>query len=110
MPSIDDARGEREAAGREGIDRLIHEPARLAIMARLFVVEEADWLLLYRETGLSFGSLASHLNRHEAAVYVDSTKTFIGRKPHTMVHRTGEGCPAFLTYRQRIADALVATD
>ena len=102
MPSVDDARGEREAAGREGIDRLIHEPARLAIMARLFVVEEADWLFLHRETALSFGNLASHLNRLEAAGYVESSKTFIDRKPHTVVRITTTGRDAFERYRREM--------
>ena len=98
----EDAQFERETAGLEGIDRLIHEPGRLAIMARLNVVEEADWLFLHRQTGLSFGNLASHLARLEAAGYVESEKTFIDRKPHTVVRITEFGHQAFETYRQGI--------
>jgi DNA-binding MarR family transcriptional regulator len=98
----DETQSERVVEGLEGIDRLIHEPGRLAIMARLYLVEEADWLFLHHQTGLSFGNLASHLTRLEAAGYVESTKTFIDRKPHTVVHITAAGRSAFEQYREQI--------
>ena len=98
----EDAQSERETAGLEGIDRLIHEPGRLAIMARLYIVEEADWLFLHHQTGLSFGNLASHLIRLEAAGYVESEKTFIDRKPHTVVRITQQGRKAFEKYREQM--------
>ncbi len=93
---------ERETVGLEGIDRLIHEPARLAIMARLHVLEEADWLFLAREAGLTFGNLASHLSKLEAAGYVESEKSFIDRKPHTVVRMTKAGREAFTRYRVQV--------
>lgn len=98
--------GERQTAGLEDIDRLIHEPARLAIMARLYVLEEADWLFLQRETGLSFGNLTSHLTRLEAAGYVESIKSFIDRKPHTVVRMTKQGRTAFELYRNQMRNWL----
>jgi len=94
----EETRPEKETLGLEAIDRLIHEPGRLAIMARLNVVEEADWLFLHHQTGLSFGNLASHLTRLEAAGYVESEKTFIDRKPHTVVRITQAGREAFEVY------------
>ena len=97
---------ERGTAGLEGIDRIIHEPARLAIMARLHVLDEADWLFLHRQTGLSFGNLTSHLVRLEAAGYVDVEKTFIDRRPHTVVRMTDEGRQAFELYREQMRDWL----
>ena len=33
-----------------GIDRLVHEPARLMILTILYVVESADFLYLMRQT------------------------------------------------------------
>jgi DNA-binding MarR family transcriptional regulator len=98
----EETQSERVTEGLEGIDRLIHEPGRLAIMARLNVVEEADWLFLHYQTGLSFGNLASHLTRLEAVGYVESEKSFIDRKPHTVVRITAFGREAFETYRQGI--------
>ena len=81
----------RETSGLEDIDRVIHEPSRLAIMARLYVLDEADWLFLQRQTGLSVGNLASHLARLEDAGYVKSEKSFIERKPHTVIRMTDLG-------------------
>ncbi|TFH33790.1 MAG: transcriptional regulator [Dehalococcoidia bacterium] len=101
---------ERETAGLEDIDRIVHEPARLAIMARLYVLDEADWLFLHRETGLSFGNLTSHLTRLEAVNYVEVDKTFIDRKPHTVVRMTDEGREAFDNYRARMERLLSSSE
>ena len=43
------------------LDRVIHEPARLRIVALLAGVEEADFLWLLRESALTKGNLSSHL-------------------------------------------------
>jgi DNA-binding transcriptional ArsR family regulator len=88
------------------IDRLIHEPARLMIMALLSVVESADFLFLMRQTGLTWGNLSSHLSKLEAAGYVAVEKEFVGKKPHTMLHLTGDGRSAFQGYRQSMKQVL----
>ena len=59
------------------IDKLIHEPARLMIMAHLYVVESADFLFLMRQTNLTFGNLSSHLSKLEKADYVKIKNTNI---------------------------------
>ena len=82
------------------IDRLIHEPARLMILALLYVVESADFLFLMRQTGLTGGNLSSHLSKLEAAGYVAIEKEFVDKKPHTMLRLTDEGRAAFREYRQ----------
>jgi len=88
------------------IDRLVHEPARLMIMATLYVVESADFLFLVRQTGLTLGNLSSHMSKLEAAGYVDVVKTFVGKRPHTMLRLTDEGRSAFLQYRQSMEQVL----
>jgi DNA-binding MarR family transcriptional regulator len=95
------ARRQEEAAGFE-IDRVIHEPARLLITAHLYVVESADYVFLMRNTGLTWGNLSSHLSRLETAGYVEITKEFVERKPHTMVKLTDEGRTAFDAYRRQM--------
>ena len=80
------------------IDRVIHEPARLLILAHLSVVESGDFLFLKNQTGLTFGNLSSHLSKLEDAGYVDIEKTFVGKKPHTMLHLNDAGCKAFQEY------------
>lgn len=82
------------------IDKIIHEPARLMIMAHLFVVESADFLFLQRQTGLTWGNLSSHLSKLEGADYVDVKKEFVDRRPHTVLQLTRKGRTAFQEYRQ----------
>ncbi len=88
------------------IDKTIHEPARLMIMANLFVVESADFTFLMGQTGLTWGNLSSHLSKLEKAGYVAVEKSFIGKKPHTMLSLTGDGRSAFRDYRQKMEQAL----
>jgi DNA-binding MarR family transcriptional regulator len=82
------------------IDKTIHEPARLMIMAYLFVVESADFLFLQRQTGLTWGNLSSHLSKLETAGYVAVEKEFLDKKPHTTLHLTDKGRTAFQEYRE----------
>jgi DNA-binding MarR family transcriptional regulator len=88
------------------VDRVIHEPARLMIMMYLSSVEEADYLFLMRTTGLTWGNLSSHLGKLEAAGYVEMTKTFVSKKPHTMVKLTPVGRKAFKDYGEMMRSAL----
>lgn len=82
------------------IDKLIHEPSRLLILAHLYVVESADFLFLMHQTEMTAGNLSSHLSRLEEAGYVEIVKEFLDRKPHTMVRLTRIGRDAFDTYRR----------
>ncbi|VVC02866.1 Winged helix DNA-binding domain protein [Candidatus Burarchaeum australiense] len=91
-------KGRKEAKAIAKIDRLIHEPARLNVMAHLFVVEGADFLFLMRQTNLTFGNLSSHLSKLEAAGYLQVKKEFVEKKPHTMLSLTKKGRAAFQTY------------
>lgn len=73
------------------VDRVVHEPARMAILSVLDGVTDADFLFLGSLLGLSRGNLSSHLATLEAAGYVQVTKSFRGRRPHTAVHITDAG-------------------
>ncbi len=84
------------------LDRLIHEPARLMIMTILASTENADFLYLERETGLTRGNLSSHLSKLEEAGYVKITKTYKGKLPLTICSLTGEGQKAFGAYRRQL--------
>ena len=80
------------------VDRVIHEPARLAIMKILDAVSEADFLYLQREGGFTQGNLSGHLARLEEAGYVSIEKTFKGKLPLTVCSLTGKGKTAFTRY------------
>jgi DNA-binding transcriptional ArsR family regulator len=79
------------------LDRLIHEPGRLAILTVLSSVKDADFVFLQRTTGLTKGNLSSHLTKLEQAGLVEIEKRFIHKKPNTNVALTSLG-------KRRIAD------
>jgi DNA-binding MarR family transcriptional regulator len=86
----------------QDIDRLIHEPSRLTIMANLYVVQSADFLFLQHQTGMTPGNLSAHLSKLEDAGYVEVTKEFLERKPHTALALTKKGRGAFKEYRKKV--------
>ena len=88
------------------IDQVIHSSARLMILVNLFVVESLDYVFLKNQTGLSWGNLATHLNKLEKAGYITVEKSFKGRKPHTMIHLTSQGREAFRDYKSRMQQVL----
>jgi len=92
--------------GIAGIERLVHEPGRLLVLACLAPVTRADFLYVMRETGLSQGNLSSHLSKLEAAGYVSVEKTFVGKVPRTVLQLTETGREALRSYRSRLMDAL----
>lgn len=88
------------------IDRLIHEPARLVIMASLFVVDEADFVYLTQQTGLTAGNMNSHMARLVDGGYVSVEKTFAANRPRTIYQLTEEGRTALQDYRQQVGNLL----
>lgn len=92
------------------LDPLIHAPARLAILTRLYVVAHADATWLLAETGLTWGNLSSHMTKLEQVGYVEVTKEFVDNKPKTMLRLTNDGREAFESYRQAIRNMLHMED
>jgi len=88
------------------IDQIIHAPARLMILAYLYVVESVSFVFLTHLTGLTWGNLSTHLSKLEDAGYVTIEKEFQGKKPHTMIRLTDRGRTAFREYKQRMQQVL----
>ena len=88
------------------IDRLIHEPARLSVMALLYVVDSADFIFLMNQTGLTWGNLSAHLSKLEEAGYIEVRKSFRGKRPNTELRQTAVGRQAFQAYRSRLQQLL----
>jgi len=82
-------------------DRLVHEPARLAILTALSACEKADFVFLRNLTGLTKGNLSSHLVKLEQGSLVAIEKTFEGKQPITYVALTGEGRDVLKAYWKR---------
>jgi DNA-binding MarR family transcriptional regulator len=80
------------------LDRLVHEPARLAVMALLYVIESADFTFLMNQTGLTWGNLSAHMSKLEQAGYLEVEKSFKGRRPNTTLKLTPRGRAAFHAY------------
>jgi DNA-binding MarR family transcriptional regulator len=88
------------------IDKLIHEPARLMILATLHVVESADFLFVERQTGLTRGNLSSHMSKLEKAGYIEVNKEFVDKIPRTLLRITDKGRSALLEYKKEMNKVL----
>lgn len=95
-----------DARSLASVDRLIHEPGRLAVLSFMSVVQEADFLFLMNQTGLTRGNLSAHMTRLEKGGYVEVEKTFVEKTPRTTYRLTEEGRARFQAYRARLLDAL----
>jgi len=73
------------------IDRLIHEPARLAILSVLAGCRAADFLFLENSTGLSRGNLSVQLTKLEEAGLIKIRKEIVGKKTRTTASLTAKG-------------------
>ena len=73
------------------LDKLVHEPGRLAILTVLSSVRAADFVFLQRATGLTQGNLSSHLTKLEDAGLVQIEKSFVGKRPNTSASLTRVG-------------------
>jgi DNA-binding MarR family transcriptional regulator len=80
------------------VDRVIHEPARLRIMTILSGARIADFTFLLNVLGLTKGNLSSHMDKLQAAGYVDVEKSFQGKVPHTGYRLTPSGKKALAQY------------
>lgn len=89
-------------AGRfayEGLDRVIHEKARLGVLTSLMAHPKglvfAD---LKRLCGLTDGNLSRHLQVLEEAGLVDILKGYDDKRPQTVCKITANGRRRFLSY------------
>jgi DNA-binding transcriptional ArsR family regulator len=73
------------------IDRVVHEPARLAILTVLASCEEADFLFLERATKLSRGNLSVQLTRLEDAGVIEIEKRIEHKRTLTTARLTDQG-------------------
>src|SRR5918993_596043 len=91
----------------EGLDRVLHEKARLGILTAL--VTHADGLSfneLSRLCDLTDGNLSRHLDVLAEAGLVKITKGFEGRRPHTSCVLTGNGRKKFREYLTQLEKVL----
>ncbi len=89
-----------------GLDRLVHEPARLVILAVLAGAKQVEFTFLEQASGLSKGNLSSHMSKLEAGGLIEVKKSFRGRRPLTELRITAAGRQALAEYRRRLIDVV----
>lgn len=84
------------------LDRLLHEPARLAILTALSACRSCDFVYLQSLTALTKGNLSNHLQRLEHGGLIEIAKSFRGRVSHTVVSLTTAGREAIDAHWNRL--------
>jgi len=87
----------------DGLDRALHEKARLGILTSL--VAHPDGLKfgeLRSLCALTDGNLSRHLDVLKEARLIDLWKGFQGRRPQTIVRLTPEGRKRFISYLEEL--------
>jgi len=93
----------------DGLDPLIHVPARLRIVATLAALPEGDALSftrLQKMIGLTPGNLITHPRKLEDAGYLSSVKAGNGVASRTSVALNNRGRAALDTYTAALRDLL----
>jgi DNA-binding transcriptional ArsR family regulator len=84
------------------LDELLHSRIRLAIMAVLVSVEEAEFTFLREKTGATDGNLSIHLKKLEEAGYVTARKRFVAKKPVSSYKLSRKGRKALGAHIERL--------
>jgi DNA-binding MarR family transcriptional regulator len=88
---------------------VVHQRSRLAILAALYELGQADFASVRRITGLTEGNLSRHLQILDAAGALQIDKGYVGRRPRTWARITEAGTHAFedevAVLRQLVANA-----
>jgi DNA-binding transcriptional ArsR family regulator len=92
-----------------GLDQLIHERARLAIVSALAVNESLTFTEVKRILDTSDGNVSVHARKLEEAGYISCSKFFEGRMPRTTFRLTAKGRKAlerYLDHMERLIQAM----
>ena len=85
-----------------GLDRLIHERVRLAIVSALAVNDALSFNELKDLLETTDGNLSVHARKLEEAGYISCVKGYDGRTPRTEYTITGEGRTALADYLEHM--------
>jgi len=91
----------------EALEKIFHEPNRLAIMSAVCAADEGlSFNELKESCNLTDGNLNRHLKVLEEAGAVRIEKKFIDAKPRTTVIITGTGLDRFNEYLSALSEVL----
>ena len=89
------------------LERVFHEPNRLAIVSHLAgSAEGVPFTVLRDDLGLTDGNLSQHLKTLAAACVVGIDKAFVNARPRTTVSLSERGRTQFLRYLDALEQVL----
>ena len=94
------------------LNEIIHQPARLKIMASLVALnpsEQVDFSYLKKLLDFTDGNLGAHLTKLNQAGYIKIEKAFIESKPRTFINATGKGRDAFSAHVKYLQEIIKKT-
>ena len=80
------------------LNPLLHSQLRLAVMAILMNVEDADFVYLKEKTESTAGNLSVQIDKLSAAGYLTIEKGFLGKRTRTVCRITPLGRKAIEEY------------
>jgi DNA-binding MarR family transcriptional regulator len=89
-------------------NRLLHEPARLRLLAQLSSVKRADFTWLLNQTGMTRGNISVQMSRLADAGMVQVEKMFHNNRPRTLYELTDAGILALKEYKKNMTAILAA--
>ena len=93
----------------DALEKLFHEPNRLAIMSALCAAERGmSFGALKEQCALTDGNLSRHLSALEKARAIRIEKKFVKKKPRTTVSISAPGLARFSDYLTALNDVLLA--
>lgn len=90
----------KNSSPHKQIDPVIHQPVRLQLMAFLHLAKKATFSEIKQELGITDGNLGSHLAKLEDKKYVKSKKSFVLKKPTTVIEITQRGESELMRYTE----------
>lgn len=88
------------------LDPILHSQLRLAVMALLISVKEAEFTFLKEKTNATSGNLSVQISKLKEAGYIDIAKQFQNNYPQTICKITPAGIEAFENYVKAIQSYL----
>ena len=90
------------------LERVFHEPNRLAIMSALGgAVDGLRFVDLKKQCTLTDGNLSRHLKTLEEANAIRVEKRYVGGRPQTTLFITGAGREGFMQYLRALEEVLM---
>lgn len=97
-------------SGAFALNPIIHAPNRLATMALLAPLQEAEFGFVRDHVGLSDSALSKQISQLEDAGYLKVRKGYIGKRPRTWVALTKTGRTALTEHVKALKSIIEAAE